>query len=314
MIPLLAVAGPTAVGKTALAIEVALRLHGEIISADSMQVYRHLDIGTAKPTLKEREQVPHHLVDVVEPTVDYNVSRYQKEAGEAIAEVAKKGNLPLLVGGTGLYFNAVVYNYRFSPGSKTPDIRARLAREAKEGGSGALYRKLKDLDPESAANIHPHDLRRTIRALEVFYLTGKPIHRQVLDTKSQKPDYKSLVIGINRPREELYSRIEERVDKMMEAGLLEETEGLLAKGYSPHLKPLQGLGYRHMLLYLQGKAGLDEAVALLKRDTRRFAKRQLTWFKKNRGIIWFTLENDTYEGVVKKICQKVAGEFSPGLE
>ncbi len=317
MIPLLAIAGPTAAGKTDLAIETALRLNGEIISADSMQLYRYLDIGTAKPTRKERDKVPHHLVDLVDPGEDYNVTRYQQDASEAIREVAGRGKLPLLVGGTGLYLNAVVYDYQFSPMEGVPEVRARLAEEAKEEGAATLYRRLAELDPESAARIHSRDLRRTIRALEVFYLTGKPIHSQVRDTKIRKTAYSSRLIGINRPREELYRRIEERVDRMMDAGLLAEIEGLLSRGYSPDLKPFQGLGYRHMLLYLKGEATLAEAVELLKRDTRRYAKRQLTWFKKNEGIVWLTLENDTYEEMsraVKNICQISAGEFSPGLE
>lgn len=313
MIPLLAIVGPTAVGKTSLAVETALRLHGEIISADSMQVYRHLDIGTAKPTQKEREKVPHHLVDMVDPGVDYNVTQYQKDAAEAIREVAARGKLPLLVGGTGLYFNAVVYNYQFSSMEGVPQVRHRLAEEAKVEGPGALHRRLQELDPESAARIHPHDVRRTIRALEVFSLTGKPIHRQVEDTASSPSCYRILAFGLNRPRESLYRRIGERVDQMMKEGLLEEVENLLARGYSPGLKPLQGLGYRHMLLHLTGKASLEEAVELLKRDTRRYAKRQLTWFKKNKGIVWLTLENDTREEMSRAVknITKYLQENSP---
>lgn len=317
MIPLLVIVGPTAVGKTAISLKVAKTLKGEIISADSMQIYRYLDIGTAKPTPYERELVPHHLVDFIDPAADYNVSQFQKDATEAIMEVSGKGKLPILVGGTGLYCNAVIYDYAFTEAENSPSLRAELTEEAKNRGTETLYKRLEKLDPVSAAKIHPNDLRRIIRALEVFSLTGKPIHDQVISTKAHKTKYNSLLIGINRPREVLYRRIEARVDQMMAAGLVEEVQGLLHRGYSPHLKSLQGLGYRHILPYLQGEVSLEEAVTLLKRDTRRFAKRQLTWFRKNKGIIWFTLENDRIEEeetMVKNICNLVAGELRPVLE
>jgi tRNA dimethylallyltransferase len=317
MIPLLVIVGPTAVGKTAISLRVAAELQGEIISADSMQIYRSLDIGTAKPTLGERKLVPHHLVDVMDPAVDYNVSQFQKDAVEAISAVAAKKKLPILVGGTGLYVNAVIFGYSFTEAEISPRLRAHLTEEAKSKGTDSLYQRLSELDPVSAAKIHPNDLRRIIRALEVFSLTGKPIYEQVASTAVQKTRYKTLIIGINRPREDLYRRIEDRVDQMMAAGLLEEVKSLLSRGYSPHLKSLQGLGYRHVLPYLEGEVSLEEAVNLLKRDTRRFAKRQLTWFRKNKGIIWFTLENDSVEEedeVVKNICNLAAGELCPVLE
>ena len=317
MIPLLVIVGPTAVGKTAISLRVAAELQGEIISADSMQIYRYLDIGTAKPTLRERELVPHHLVDVIDPAVDYNVSQFQKDAIEAISALAGKKKLPILVGGTGLYVNAIIFGYSFTEAEISPRLRAHLREEAKHKGTGSLYERLEEMDPVSAAKIHPNDLQRIIRALEVFSLTGRPIYEQVASTAAQIPKYKTLLVGINRPREELYRRIEDRVDPMMAAGLVEEIQSLLSRGYSPHLKSLQSLGYRHILPYLEGELSLEEAVDLLKRDTRRFAKRQLTWFRKNKGIIWFTLENDREEEeseVVKNICNLAAGELCPVLE
>ena len=304
MIPLLAIVGPTAVGKTAISLEVAKKIKSEIISADSMQVYRYLNIGTAKPSEAERRAVPHHLMDVIGPEEDYNVARYQQEARCFAKEIFDKGKLPLLVGGTGLYINALIYGYEFSQQEGSTKIRESLLEEARLADPGFLHERLKNIDPAAAEKIHPHDTRRVVRALEVFFLTGKSITRQVEATIVKKPVYKSLIIGINRPREELYKRIDSRVDQMMQNGLLEEVKSLLARGYSGDLKSLQGLGYKHMIKYIQGELSLVDAVLELKRDTRRLAKRQLTWFKKDKRIIWVTLGDDsTFQTeVVEKIC------------
>ncbi len=316
MIPLLVIVGPTAVGKTAISLEVAKKIKSEIISADSMQVYRYLNIGTAKPSVAERKAVPHHLIDAVEPEEDYNVARYQQEAGCFAKEIFNKGKLPLLVGGTGLYINALVYGYEFSQQEGSTKIREALLEEARLADPGLLHKRLEELDPAAAKKIHPHDTRRVVRALEVFSLTGKSITGQVKATIVKEPVYKSLMIGINRPREDLYRHIDSRVDQMMQNGLLEEVKSLLARGYSGNLKSFQGLGYKHMIKYIQGELSLADAILELKRDTRRLAKRQLTWFRKDKRIIWFTLEDETTSQaeVVEKICSLTAGEFPFCLE
>ncbi len=316
MIPLLAIVGPTAVGKTAISLEVARKIRSEIISADSMQVYRHLNIGTAKPSDAERKAIPHHLVDAVEPEEDYNVARYQQEAGRFAKKIFAKGKLPLLVGGTGLYVNALVYGYEFSRQEGSAKIRESLLEEARLAEPGLLHKRLKNLDPAAAEKIHPHDTRRVVRALEVFSLTGKSITGQVKATTVKEPVYKSLIVGINRPREELYRRIDSRVDQMMQDGLLEEVKSLLARGYLGDLKSFQGLGYRHMVKYLQREISLADAISELKRDTRRLAKRQLTWFRKDKRITWFVLGDDdaSQTEVVEKICSLTAGEFPFCLE
>ncbi len=299
MIPILAIVGPTAVGKTALSLEVAQALGGEIVSADSMQVYKYLDVGTAKPTISERERVKHHLIDFVDPAENYNVARFQKDANLCIKSIHKEGKLPVLVGGTGLYVNAVIFDYEFTQSGDSPEFRDKLSQEAKLFGTQHLYQRLKEQDPVSAKAIHQNDVRRIIRALEVLYSTGKPIHEQVQSTQDNKPRYKDLIIGINRPREQLYKRIDQRVEAMIAEGLLDEVASLLQKGYSGNLKSLTGLGYKHMITYIDGEYDFESAVEVMKRDTRRFAKRQLTWFRKNKGIIWFTLENDSKEELVK---------------
>ncbi|HHX77695.1 MAG TPA: tRNA (adenosine(37)-N6)-dimethylallyltransferase MiaA [Firmicutes bacterium] len=307
MIPLLVLAGPTAAGKTELAVETALRLNGEIISADSMQVYRRMDIGTAKPTGAERKGVPHYLIDIVDPDEEYNVARFQADANQAIEDIAGRGKLPMLVGGTGLYLNAVIFSYQFSDcQAEFKELRASLLNAASEKGSSRfLHRRLQEVDPESARKIHPNDLRRIVRALEVYYVTGKPISLQIKETKRAKSSYSPVIIGLKWRRDCLYERIDRRVDGMLKRGFLAEVQGLLQDGYSPALKSMQSLGYAHLARHLMGELSLNEAVEELKRDTRRYAKRQMTWFRKLNGITWINMVHGTEEEkeeAVEKIC------------
>uniref|UniRef100_A0A7C2EB94 tRNA dimethylallyltransferase n=1 Tax=Ammonifex degensii TaxID=42838 RepID=A0A7C2EB94_9THEO len=299
--PLLAITGPTATGKTAVGIEVALRVEGEVVSADSMMVYRGMDIGTAKPTLAERKGVPHHLIDVVDPGEDFSVATFQTLARKLIREINARGRLPILVGGTGLYIKAVLDGYRFT-GGVDRELRRRLAAEAGRFGPAYLHERLRAVDPETAARLHPNDLKRIIRALEVFYRTGAPISRAA--SAETGPEYDALVYGLFLERQELYRRIEERVDAMLEAGLVEEVRRLLKGGLKRDATAMQALGYKEIAAYLAGEVTLEEAVYLLKRNTRRFAKRQLTWFRRDGRIRW--LDVARYPSP-ERVAEEIAG-------
>ena len=287
---LLVVAGPTAVGKTAVSIEAALRLNGEIISADSMQVYRGMDIGTAKAPLAERRGVPHHLIDVRNPDEPMTVAEYQALAESVIADIRSRGRLPIIAGGTGLYIRAVVDRYTFTPMESDPELRASLAAAVASEGASALHAKLAEVDPASAARIHPQDRRRVIRALEVYHQSGTPLSAQ-RQADPRSPE-EVLLVGLDMDREALYQRIEARVEEQVAAGLVQEVQGLLARGYPAGVGPMGGLDYKEMGLYLRGELDLAAATALLKRNTRRYAKRQLTWFRADPRIRWFTVGKD----------------------
>jgi tRNA dimethylallyltransferase len=285
------IGGPTGVGKTAAAIELARALNGEIVGADSVQIFRHMDIGSAKPTRAERAAAPHHLIDVADPDEPWDAARYAREARRAVAGIHKRGRPPLVAGGTGLYIRALVAGV-FSldgPGGD-PDLRARLREAAETSGSPALHRRLAEKDPEAAARIHPNDAFRIVRALEVVEATGRPLTAHQADHRFEDAPYRLFRIGLYREREELYRRIERRVDAMLEEGLLDEARGLLARGYGPELKPMKAIGYRHMADHLAGRVPWDETVRLLKRDTRRYAKRQLTWFRAAPDTRWVVPE------------------------
>ncbi|MBO2518887.1 tRNA (adenosine(37)-N6)-dimethylallyltransferase MiaA [Limnochorda sp.] len=295
--PLLVVVGPTAVGKTAVLLELAPRLDGEVVSADSMQVYRGLDVGTAKPSPAERQRVPHHLIDVADPGERFTVARYQRLARQAIAEIHRRGKLPILSGGTGLYIQAVLEPLLFPDEGEDLELRARLAREAEEQGPEALYRRLAQVDPEAAQRLAPRDLRRVIRALEVYERTGRPITELQREARQQAaPAYRTLKIGLTRPRPKLYARIEARVDQQLANGLVDEARRLLervrAAGASRagEKTALQALAYKELFPYLEGQESLEQAVERLKRATRRYAKRQLTWFRRDPEIHWIDLE------------------------
>jgi tRNA dimethylallyltransferase len=278
---LIVIVGPTAVGKTALAIELAQQFEGEIVSADSRQIYRGMDIGTAKPTREEQATAPHHLIDIIAPDEPYTLANYQADAYAAIDVILARGKQPLLVGGTGLYVHAVVEGLRIPHVPPNPELRAQLERE----DGLALYERLCALDPGAATRIDPRNVRRTIRALEVCLTTGEKFSEL---GKSEPPPYRITQIGLTLSRPELYARIDARVDRMIKQGLVAEVEGLVAKGYNWDLPSMSGLGYREMGEYLRGEMSLDEAVMNIKRHTRDFIRRQYAWFRlKDERIRWF---------------------------
>lgn len=305
--PLLVILGPTAVGKTALALRLARRLEGEIVSADSAMIYRGMDIGTDKPSPAERAEIPHHLMDVCDPDQPFSVWEYQRRARAAIAAVAARGRLPLLVGGTGLYIRAVIRPwYAFAPAPPDPALRAELAARAAAAGGAALHRELAAVDPEAAARIGPHNVRRLVRALEVYRVTGVPFSRWLERARAAAaPPYDALLVGLTRAREDLYRRIEARVEDQLRRGLVAEVRSLLAHGYSPALPALQALGYKEVIAYLEGRVPYEEMVRLLKRNTRRYAKRQETWFRREEGVRWFDLTRESAEAVEEAVVALV---------
>ncbi|CAM3845740.1 MULTISPECIES: tRNA (adenosine(37)-N6)-dimethylallyltransferase MiaA [Paenibacillus] len=306
---LLVLIGPTAVGKTKMSIEIAKAFDCEIISGDSMQVYRGMDIGTAKITKDEMEGVPHHLIDIHEPDYPYSVAEFQEQSQRLIAEITERGKLPFIVGGTGLYVESVCYGYRFSESGADEEFRKEQFRYADEYGAEALHRRLAEVDPESAERLHPNDLRRVVRALEVFHVTGIPLSSQLAPQKKESP-YRLCLVGLTMDRQMLYNRIEERIDLMLKQGLVEEVAALMKKGFGPGLVAMQGLGYKEIVSYLQGECSYEEAVTLLKRDTRRFAKRQLSWFRHMKDIEWVDVtDSGNFSANVQKIRAIIAGKF-----
>lgn len=287
-IPLIILTGPTAVGKTALSIELAKDLNAEIISADSMQIYEYMDIGSAKVTKEEMDGVTHHMIDEVKPDFPFSVSEFQDRANKYIKEVANKGKNVLVTGGTGLYLNSLIYNMDFAKSNSNSKIREELEKELKDKGIDYMHDKLKSLDSEAACRIHKNNTKRVIRALEVC-LDGKKMQDFSNDLRYNE-EYLPIIIVLNRDREILYNRINKRVDIMMESGLIEEVKKLLSMGYDKNLISMQGIGYKEIIKYLEGEYTLDEAVEIIKRDSRRYAKRQITWFKRYKDSEWFDLE------------------------
>lgn len=286
--PLAVLCGPTATGKTEISIPLAEALGAEIVAADSRTVYRGMDIGTAKPSAALRACVPHHLIDVADPRETFTVARYQRLAEAAIAEIRARGRLPLLVGGTGLYIRAVADALAIPRVPPDPDLRARLEAEEAAGGPGTLHRRLAALDPAAAARIHPRNVRRLVRALEVTLLTGVPISAQQGQGRAD-PGVTIVGLTIDRPR--LYARIDARVDAQLAAGLVDEVRGLLAAGVPPEAPAMQGLGYKEIAGWLTGAWSYDEAVRRLKRNTRRYAKRQWTWFRRDPRVRWVEVDD-----------------------
>ncbi|MEH7115556.1 tRNA (adenosine(37)-N6)-dimethylallyltransferase MiaA [Neobacillus niacini] len=284
---LLVIIGPTAVGKTKLSIELAKRYNGEIISGDSMQIYRGMDIGTAKIKIKEMEGIPHHLIDIKEPDESFSVAEFQQLVRAKITEITSKGKLPIIVGGTGLYIQAVIYDYQFSEAPADEEFRLQLEVKAKEFGNEALHDELTMVDPDSARQIHPNNIRRVIRALEIFHCTGKIMSDY---QNNQQPDllYETALIGLTMEREMLYERINTRVEMMMSEGLIEEVS-LLHKDGIRDCQSIQAIGYKEIYDYLDGKVRLEEAVDNLKQNSRRYAKRQLTWFRNKMDVEWFDM-------------------------
>ena len=287
---ILAIVGPTAVGKTSLSLQVAARLHGEIISADSMQVYRGMDIGTAKPTLSERSLIPHHLIDVVDPGESFSAADYQRLARAAVNDILERGRLPIFSGGTGLYIRAAIDDYNFTSSENNPAVRKKLQQELQEAGLAALYKRLQQVDPRVAGRLPPTDQRRIIRALEVFETTGRALSAWESEKDIKNALYDALFIGLLRPREELHARIDARVEQMFATGLLEEARHLYEQGIS--LVANQALGYKELLAYLEGHSSLEEVKALLKQQTRRYAKRQMTWFRADNRVHWVDAQDE----------------------
>ncbi len=303
--PLVAIVGPTAVGKTAYAIRLAQDLDAEIVSADSRQVYRGMDIGTAKPTHEEQARARHHLLDLVDPGEPFTLSQYQHLAYDTIANIHARGKLPLLVGGSGLYVRAVLEGLAIPRVPPDPERRAALERE----DHAALYARLQQVDPTAAERIDPRNKRRVIRALEVCAATGRPISAQ---QTRQAPGYCTLRIGLTLPRDQLYERINARVDAMLAAGLVMEVQRLMAAGYDLDTPSMSGLGYRQVALYVKGEATVDEAVRLLKRDTRRFVHHQYSWFRlPDPRIHWFDVSQDPFEALRELIAQFLRAGESP---
>ena len=279
------IAGATGIGKTGLSLQLAEAFRGGIVSADSMQIYRFMDIGTAKPDAAERQRAPHCMLDVADPDEPYDAARYVKEARGCIAGLHRAGRLPLVVGGTGFYIKALLQGL-FEARPASAEIRSRLREEARQSGSRVLYDRLSACDPEAAARIHPNDAYRVIRALEVCEVTGRPMSAWQQAHAFADAPYDALKICLHMERDALYERIDERVDQMVGQGLLQEVKALLERGYAADIKSMQALGYRHMMQYIQGGASWEESIRLMKRDTRRYAKRQLIWFKKDTDFIW----------------------------
>lgn len=288
--PLIILTGPTASGKTALSIDLAKRIGGEIISADSMQVYRHMDIGSAKVTKEEMDGVPHHLIDILEPSEDFNVVVFQEKARAAMGKIYQAGHIPILVGGTGFYIQALLYDIDFTENDGDMGFREKLEKQAESEGPEALHNMLRLVDPESAEIIHPNNVKRVIRALEFYEKTGEKISLHNEKERRKESPYNFSYYVLTMDREKLYERIDSRVDKMMGDGLVEEVVRLKSMGCHRGMVSMQGLGYKEILDYLNGNLSLEEAVYILKRDTRHFAKRQLTWFKRERDVTWLSWE------------------------
>lgn len=288
--PILVLVGPTGVGKTAMSFSLANHFSAEIISMDSMQVYKHMDIGTAKATKEERALVPHHLIDFVEPTAEYDTNLFTQDCLRVTADIVRRGKLPMLVGGTGLYLQALLFGLIEIPPIPAA-IRRKIQQQVAAEGNQKLHEKLEQFDPETAKRVHCNDTQRLIRGLEIYEATGRTWSSFLDKQRSQNPEgairnYRPILIGLQRERDELYERIERRVDEMLEEGLVAEVRSLLDSGVGVHLCSMQGIGYKHMARYCLGEWSYTEAVRLMKRDTRRYAKRQFTWFR-DKGITWF---------------------------
>lgn len=293
--PLVILAGPTAVGKSELSLKLAAKIGGEIISADSMQVYRGMDIGSAKLPPSQRQGIPHHLLDILNPEEEFHVVRFQELAKQAVSEICKRGHIPILVGGTGFYIQALLYDIDFTDNDEDTSLRSSLAQLAASEGADALYKRLLAVDPEACEQIHKNNIKRVIRALEFYEKTGTPISEHNKQQRQNSSPYRYAYFVLNDERSRLYERIDRRVELMLEQGLVEEVQQLAAKGCTRDMVSMQGLGYKEILNYLDGRCSFEEAVYLIKRDTRHFAKRQLTWFRREKDVIWLDKPQYDYE-------------------
>lgn len=299
--------GPTAVGKTKLSLELARRVNGEILSADSMQVYRYMDIGSAKITKEEMQGIPHHLIDILEPWDEFNVVIFKQKCEECLKGIYERGHIPILTGGTGFYIQAVLRDIDFTENEENTPYREKLEKLAAERGAEYIHARLAEVDPASAEAIHANNVKRCIRALEFYEMTGKRISEHNELEKQKKSIYNSCYFVLNDERERMYARIEQRIDEMLEQGLIEEVRGLREMGCRRGMVSMQGLGYKEILAYLEGETTLEEAVYLLKRDTRHFAKRQLTWFRREKEVIW--VDKDTFNYDDEKMLEFMVGKL-----
>ncbi len=300
--PLVILTGPTAVGKTALSIGLAKAINGEIISADSMQVYRHMDIGTAKITKEEMQGVTHHLIDILEPNEAFSVSDFQTLAKQAMESIWSKGKIPIIVGGTGFYIQSVLYDISFEQADADQTYRQQLQQIVDTEGAEVLHSQLESLDPQSAKEIHPNNVKRVIRALEYYHLTGKKISEHNQAERQKVSPYRFCYFVLSLPREVLYPRINARVDLMREQGLTEEVQRLLEQGCTGEMVAMQGLGYKEIIAALAGEYSLDAAYDKIKQETRHFAKRQFTWFRRERDVLWVEKEKFTGEDAILDYC------------
>ena len=293
--PLIILTGPTAVGKTALAVRLAEKAGGEIISADSMQVYKHMDVGSAKIRPEEMQGIPHHMIDILEPHEEFNVVLFQKLVKACIRDIYERGNIPILTGGTGFYIQSILYDIDFTDNEENTLLRKELEELVSEKGNKFLHEMLKKVDEEAADAIHENNVKRVIRALEFHMLTGKRISEHNEEQREKRSAYDSCYFVLNDHRDLLYDRIDKRVDIMLKDGLIREVEALKNAGYSRDMVSMQGLGYKEILSYLEGDISLERAVYLIKRDTRHFAKRQLTWFRREKDVIWVNKYDFSYD-------------------
>lgn len=310
--PLIILTGPTAVGKTKLSIQLAKAIGGEIISADSMQVYKGMDIGSAKIKKEEMDGVTHYLIDVLEPNEEFHVVRFQQMAKQAMDAIYAKGNVPIVVGGTGFYIQALLYDIDFTENEEDHAYRQELEKIAQEKGNAYLHEQLRTVDPKSAEDIHANNVKRVIRALEFYHQTGTKISEHNAAERAKSSPYDFCYFVLNDERAKLYERINLRIDEMIKEGLVQEVEALKDKGYTKDMVSMQGLGYKEILDYLNGVTTLDEAIYILKRDTRHFAKRQITWFKRERDVIWVNKNDFHYDD--EKMLEFLIQEIEKGTK
>jgi len=306
-LPMVVLTGPTAVGKTKLSIALAKVLGGEVISADSMQVYRRMDIGSAKVTPEEMQGIPHHMIDILEPWEPFNVVIFKNKCGEALKGIYERGHIPIVAGGTGFYIQALLRDVDFTENEEDTEYRLYLAKLAEREGARALHELLKRADPESAERIHPNNVKRTVRALEYYRLTGEKISRHNERERGKGSAYRSCYFVLNDLRERLYQRIDSRVEEMLNRGLVEEVEKLKNMGCHRGMVSMQGLGYKEVLSYLEGEITYEEMTEIIKRDTRHFAKRQLTWFRREKDVIWVNKNEFQYDE--KAMLEFMLGKF-----
>ncbi len=298
---LIIISGPTASGKTSASINLAKAINGEVISCDSMQVYKYMDIGSAKPTKEEMEGIRHHLIDVLEPNEDFSIATFKEMVFDAIEDIKSRGKTPILCGGTGFYTNAIVYNTEFTEMEKDDEYREELFKLAEEKGNAFLYNMLREVDPESLETIHENNTKKVVRALEFYKLTNSKISTHNKKEKEKEPYFDVKQIILNTDRETLYNRIDRRVDIMLKCGLVEEVNSLIKKGYTKNLTSMQGIGYQEFFDYFDGKIALDETIELIKKNSRNYAKRQLTWFRNKSSGIWVDTKEHNEQSLTKEI-------------